>query len=63
MELSPHPHDIRVGSLNMNVTWKLLIPIVKDVLLDEVVIRDVRNWSYPTLEEFDEIREMMCNKG
>ncbi len=44
MELSPHPNDIRVRSLHMSVSWQLVIPIVKGVLLSEVVIRDVRNW-------------------
>jgi hypothetical protein len=44
MELSPHPHDIRVRSLHMNVSWQVDIPIVKDSFLTEVVIRDVRNW-------------------
>ena len=43
MELSPHPNDIRVRSLHISVSWQLVIPIVKDVLLTEVIIRDVRS--------------------
>ncbi len=46
MELSPHPNDIRVRSLHMSVSWQLVIPIVKDALLTEVVIRDVQNWLW-----------------
>ena len=46
MELSPHPNDIRVRSLHMSVSWQVTIPIVKDAFLDEVVIRDVRNWFF-----------------
>ena len=46
MELSPHPNHIRVRSLHMIVPWQLSIPIVKDVLMSEVVFRDVRNWFF-----------------
>jgi hypothetical protein len=40
MKLSPHPNDIWVSSLHMNVPWQFSIPIVKDAFLPEVVIRD-----------------------
>ncbi len=46
MELSPHPNDIWVRSLHKNVSWQFSIPIVKDVFLTEVVIRDIRNWFF-----------------
>jgi hypothetical protein len=46
MELSPHPNDIWVRSFHMNVTCQFSIPIVKDVFLTEVVIRDIRNWFF-----------------
>jgi hypothetical protein len=47
MELSPHPNDIRVRSLHMGVSWYLTIPIVKYVILTEVVIQDVNNLVFP----------------
>ncbi len=37
MELSPHPNDICLRSLHMNVSWQFSIPIVKDTFLPEVV--------------------------
>jgi hypothetical protein len=41
MELSPHPNDIRVRLVDMRVPWETPRPIVKDVFLTELVIRDV----------------------
>jgi hypothetical protein len=46
MELSPHPNDIRVRLFDMIVPWQTTRPIVKDVVLTEIVIRDVRNWVF-----------------
>jgi hypothetical protein len=37
MELSPHPNDIRVRLVDMNVPWQTTSPIVKDALLTELV--------------------------
>ena len=56
MELSLHPHDIRVRLVDMRVSWQTTTPIVKDVFLTEIVMRDVKNWFF-----FDPLLQLIEN--
>ncbi len=44
IELSPHLNDVRVRLVDMSVPSQTPWPIVKDVFMTELVIRDVSNW-------------------
>jgi hypothetical protein len=58
MELSPHSNDIRVRLVDMSVPWQTTSPIVKDVFLTELVIRDLRNWGFfhPLIQLIESLR-------